>query len=126
MVLQFASLIFVSGLLTISVEPDLVLTPEGVAQAGIVFFPLVVTTTWVQYKRSFSPMLAFQLAIAGVLLIYCMLNHAFPERSRLFAIPHDIVGAIFLAINLRWLWLYKAKKGNHQFPNSVRGDGAGG
>jgi hypothetical protein len=105
LLLQLASFVLVSGLLTLSVFPYLVLTPEGLAQAGIVFFPLIVSTTWVQYKRSFSPMLGVQVTTVGLLLFYCMLNHAFPEKSRLFAIPHDILGTFFTGLNVRRIWL---------------------
>jgi hypothetical protein len=103
--LLVAALFFASGLFTLAEHPDTpFMTPEGLAQSGFVFFILVVSTTWLQYRRPFSALLGFQIAIVGVLLFYCALNHAFPETSRLFAIPHDILGFLFTALNVREIW----------------------
>jgi hypothetical protein len=62
---------------------------------------LTATAFLLQLREPYSWTLLGQVLVAGGLLIGSAINHAFPDRAAWFAIPHLVVVAVFLVVNLR-------------------------
>jgi hypothetical protein len=104
-ILLVSGVVLLSGLSTLSSHTDIqVWQPDTFAQIGVVMFALMVTVVWLQARQPFSWVLMAEVGVAGALLFLTFLNHAFPEKSRLFAVPHLVVGVIFIGWNLWALW----------------------